>query len=337
LLSTLSCCLADKKAAIVVDYTNNESVLFSQNPDAKRYPASLTKIMTVYLLFEAIKKKKISLKTKFEVSKLATQQIPSKLWLKHGDKISVKDLIRALLVKSANDAAITAAEGLAGSVKNFCKLMNKKSKKLGMKNTYFATPAGVPHPKQISTARDLVKLGIAIYKTFPQYWYFFSEKEFSYNGKKHATHSKILLWYKGADGAKTGYTCISGFNLFVTATKYDDKGRKRRVFVVVMGEQSGKIRDMYAAKLMNLYLKDFDVVNKSKTDDKKAKKSLLSQIDKPESPESIVQEDEEILLSDITKISNVSKKYLNDLYEIDEDVLEIAEEFPVTSKTNNEQ
>jgi D-alanyl-D-alanine carboxypeptidase len=341
LISTVSYSLAGKKAAIVVDYTNGRKVLFAQSPDAKRYPASLTKIMTIYLLFEAIKKKKISFNTRFNVSKLAAQQMPSKLWLKPGDKISVRDLIEALVVKSANDAAVTAAEGLAGSISKFCALMNKKGRKLGLKHSCFMTPAGTPHPKQVSTARDLVKLGMAIYRDFPKYWNFFSKKEFRYNGVKHTTHSKILHWYNGADGAKTGYTCMSGYNLFVTANRCDKRGKKKRLFVVVMGEPSGKIRDLYAAQLMNKYLVGFDL-HKKASQLKDARKSLFGQLErenppkqtkkKPKIEEPILHIDDEIMVADIATACDVSRERLDDIYEVDEEKFGIEEEFLVHSK-----
>jgi D-alanyl-D-alanine carboxypeptidase len=302
--------------------------LFAENPDAKKHPASLTKMMTVYILLEAIKNKKITFGTKFKVSKLASRQMPSKIGLKIGEKISVLDIIKMLMVKSANDAAVVAAEGLSGSVSNFCKLMNRKAVQIGMKNTHFENPSGVPNPKQISTARDLVKLGMAAYRDFPQYWYLFSLKSFQYNKTQYDTHCKILRWYKGADGAKTGYVNASGFNLFVTASKYNKAGRKKRLFVVVMGRDSPKIRDLYTAQLMDKYLKSF-TVSSPKTDIKTARNKLLEQVSKSEMLDQVIHEEEEILVSDITKSENISKDYLDELYKVDEEVIEAEEEFLV--------
>jgi D-alanyl-D-alanine carboxypeptidase len=314
----------EKKSSIVIDYSDKK-VLFANQPDAKRYPASLTKIMTIYLLLEAIKAKKITPYTKFKTSKFASQQIPSKLGLKVGERISVIDIIKALTVKSANDVAVVAAEGLAGTMKNFCALMNRKTKQLNMNNTHFENPAGTPHPKQKSTARDLVKLGMAIYRDFPQYWHLFSEKTFLYGSTKYDTHCKILHWYNGADGAKTGYTCASGFNLFVTASKYSKNGAKKRIFVVVIGEKTGKIRDLYAARLMDKYLKNYDVSPKQlRLED--AKKSLLAQVSKSEMLDQLVLEEESVLISDVAKSSNVTADYLEDLYKIDDEVIEAEEE-----------
>ena len=326
-------CLANagvKKAAIVVDFSNNQKIVFSQNEGAKRHPASLTKVMTLYLLFEAVKSGKINFNTKFKVSRLASIQTPSKLGLKVGEKISVLDIIKSLVVKSANDSAVVAAEGLCGSVSNFCELMNRKAKMLGMKNTHFENPSGLPNPHQITTARDIATLGIAIYRHFPQYWYLFSLKSFSYKNAIHGTHSKILHWYKGADGAKTGYIDASGFNLFVTAAKYNRSGDAKRVFVVVMGESSGKIRDRYAAKLMNQYLGEYKIyAAKSSKDSKKL--SLLAQVSKSEMLEPIIQETEEIEIAEGAKVSQARKKYFDDLYLRDEDVIQIDEEIFIES------
>jgi D-alanyl-D-alanine carboxypeptidase len=325
--STTSLCKIEKKAAIVID-ADSKSVLFSENPDARRHPASLTKIMTVYILLEAIKNRKVTFSTKFKVSKLASQQIPSKIGLKIGEKIAVLDIIKALTVKSANDAAVVAAEGLSGNVANFCRLMNQKAIKLGMRNTHFENPAGIPNSKQISTARDLAKLGMAVYRDFPQYWHLFSLKSFQYNKIKHDTHCKILHWYKGADGGKTGYVCASGFNLFVTASKYNKSGEKKRLFVVVMGRDSSKIRDLYAAQLMDKYLKSF-TISSQQPNIKVAKDKLMEQVSKSEMLDQVIHEEEEILVSDVIKSKNVSKQYLDELYKVEEEVIEAEEEFLV--------
>ncbi len=309
-----------KKAAIVIDYTNGRQVLFADNPDAKRHPASITKVMTIYLLLDAIKNKKITLNTKFKVSKFATTQMPSKLNLKVGEKISVLDVIKALVVKSANDVAVVAAEGLSGSVTNFCRLMNQKSRQLGMNNTHFENPSGVPNRKQISSARDLAKLGMAIFEDFPQHWHFFSNKKFTFSGKTHNTHCKILHWYKGADGAKTGYICASGFNLLVTASKYSKTGEQKRLFVVVMGGSTGKARDLYAAQLMDKYLKGYSITPQ-KPRLKTSKKSLLEQVSKAEMLDKVIFEEEEVLVSNSKPVLKFNK-LLDNLYKSDEDVVE---------------
>lgn len=316
--STLNATI-DKKAAIVIDYTTRK-VLFENKSTASRFPASITKVMTIYLLFEAIKRNKISLNTKFKASKLACNQMPSKLGLKVGEKISVSDIIKALFVKSANDAAVVAAEGLAGSVSNFCKLMNKKCKVLGMSNTNFVNPSGVPDKNQKSCARDLAKLGMALYRDFPQYRHLFCLKHFSYKSKKYNTHCKILHWYKGADGAKTGYINASGFNILVTAARYNKQGKERRLFTVVMGEKSAKSRDLYAAQLMNKYFKDYQIMDQQNL--KNAKNSLLAQINKNEILDQIIMEDEAIFVENTNEKPKIAK-LLDELYESDnEDIQE---------------
>lgn len=312
-----------KKSAIVIDYTNGNKVLFADRATASRFPASITKLMTIYILFDSIKKGKITLNTKFKVSRLACNQIPSKLGLKVGDKIKVLDIIKALFVKSANDAAIVAAEGLAGNVSKFCSLMNKKAKILGMRNTNFVNPSGVPNKNQKSCARDLARLGIALYKDFPQYRYLFCLKQFTYKSKPYNTHCKILHWYKGADGAKTGYINASGYNLLVTAIRYSKTGKARRLFVVVMGGESAKARDIYAAQLMNKYFKEYPITNEKQTL-KHAKNSLLAQINKKEILDQIVIEDESIFIEDTNEKPKISP-LLDKLYE-DEDEEDMKEE-----------
>jgi D-alanyl-D-alanine carboxypeptidase len=255
--------------------------------------------------------------------------MPSKLNLKVGEKITVIDIVKGLSVKSANDAAVVAAEGLCGSVKKFCILMNKKAKNLGMRSTHFENPSGVPNKRQVVTARDIATLGMALYRDFPQYWHFLSEKSFSYRGTKHGTHCKILHWYKGTDGGKTGYTNDSGFNLLVSATKYNKSGESKRLFVVVMGGDSGKSRDFYAAKLMDRYLGDYKISSSrgAKIPDlKKAKKDLLKQVSKSEMIEQVIDEIEEVSIDSIVKSSNKSKQYFDELYQNDEDAIQIEEE-----------
>ena len=315
-----------KKSAIVIDYTKNKTVLYSKEPDAIRHPASLTKIMTVYLLLDAVQAGKISFNTKFTTSKLASIQMPSKLGLKPGSTIKVSDVIRALLVKSANDVAIVAAEGLSGSVKSFVKLMNKKAKQLGMRSTHFENPSGVPNPKQVSSARDIAILGMSVFSHFPQYWHMFSEKSFKYGSSVHPTHCKILNLYKGADGAKTGYVCASGYNLFTSAVKYNREGKSKRLFVVVIGEESGSIRDKYTAGLIDKYMCDYTI--HKKTDNKEPgiynlvhhtktmRKSLIDQIMKEDkkpaqksekNTERVLQEEEEFKVFPISSNQEYSQ------------------------------
>lgn len=310
-----------KKAAIVIDYTNGNKVLFSDRATTSRFPASITKLMTIYILFDHIKKGKITFNTKFKASKFACNQMPSKLGLKVGEKISVLNLIKALFIKSANDAAVVVAEGIAGNVTKFCALMNQKCKLLGMRNTNFVNPSGVPNKKQKSCARDLARLGMALYKNFPQYSHLFCLKQFTYKSKTYSTHCKILHWYKGADGAKTGYINASGYNLLVTAIRYSKTGKAKRLFVVVMGGENAKSRDMYAAQLMDKYFKDYPITNKTQNL-KNAKNSLFAQIDKKEILDQVVIEDESVFIEN-TKGKPKMSALLDKLYETDEeDIIE---------------
>ena len=322
--------LVEKKSAIVIDYTNGQKILYSDKSKEKRYPASLTKMMTVYLLFDAIKNKKITLNTKFRVSKYATAQAPSKLGLKVGAKISVSDAIKALFVKSANDVAVVVAEGLAGSVKNFCRLMNNKSRMLGMLNTHFENASGLPDLKQTSTAEDMAKLGMALFRDFPQYRNYLSLKKFVYGKKKYTTHCKILQWYKGADVAKTGYICASGFNLMVSASRYDKVGKSRRLFVVVMGGDTAKARDLYAGQLMDKYFDNYKI-SAQKPKEQLCKKSLTEQIGKSEMLEDVIHADNEIIISSKQAISNFNQM-LDDLYKDNDECLLSEDEIMVHPK-----
>ncbi len=259
-----------KKSSLVIDCSNKWKrpiVLYQDSANELRHPASLTKLMTVYLLLEAVQKRQVTFNTKFRVSKFAAQQMPSKLNIKAGETISVLDCIKALLVKSANDVAVVVAEGLSGSVSKFCKRMNKKAKSLGMKNTHYENPSGVPNIKQITCANDIAILGLSLIKKFNEisrYWSLFSLKNFKYKNKTHGTHCKILRWYNGADGAKTGYICASGFNLWVTATRFNKEGKSKRLCAVIFGERSGRERDFKAARLLDKYFGDYIFTNKNK-------------------------------------------------------------------------
>ena len=246
------------QSALVIEYSNDKArILYQQQANAIRHPASLTKMMTVYMLLEALQSKRIKPTKLFYVSHHASAQMPSKLNLKPGSYISVIDCVKALLVKSANDVAVVVAEGLAGSVSEFCRQMNMKAKALGMVSTHFENPSGVPNKRQVTTANDIAKLGLALYKKFPQYWNYFSLKNFTYNKIHYGTHCKILGWYKGSDGAKTGFINASGFNLWVTARRYSTDGTPKRLFAVVFGGSSGRERDFKAARLMDKFFNGY--------------------------------------------------------------------------------
>ena len=234
-----------KYASIVIDAKSGKT-LHEINADTKNYPASLTKMMTLYLLFEALDKGKIKYESYFLVSKRASRRPASKLGLKAKEKISVKNCILALVVKSANDVATVVAENLAGTEKGFARMMTKKARQLGMKNSYFKNASGLPNKGQLSTARDLSLMARALIKNFPQYYSFFSIRGFSFKGKKYKNHNKFLNKYSGADGIKTGYIHSSGYNLAASAVK-----NGKRLIAVVTGSKTAKQRDRHVATLLN--------------------------------------------------------------------------------------
>ena len=241
---------ANAKYASFVINENTKRIYHNTNADTRNYPASLTKIMTLYMIFDALKSKKVSMNTKFKISKRATRQPPSKLNLAAGSKITVKNTILALITKSANDVATVAAENLGKSERNFAKLMTKKAKKLGMTRTIFKNASGLPNRGQLSTARDMATLGLAIRKNHPDLFKLFKTKSFVYKGIKYTNHNNLLGSYSGTDGIKTGYTNASGFNLVASVER-----NGQRIIGVVFGGKKARSRDKHMIKLLNKYFK----------------------------------------------------------------------------------
>ncbi len=235
---------AEKYAAIVVDADSGE-VLHERFADDPRYPASLTKVMTLYLLFDAIDAGEIALTDTMKVSRTAANQPPSNLRLKAGERISVSDAIAALTTKSANDVAVVIAERLAGSEARFARSMTAKAEEIGLYNTTFRNASGLPDPKQVSTARDLAILAAALIENHGEYYHFFGTQKFSWGGLTFRTHNDLLKTVDGVDGIKTGYTRASGFNLMTSATR-----EGRRVIAVMMGGNSAKSRNAHVADLV---------------------------------------------------------------------------------------
>lgn len=238
------------ETSLVINGKTGE-VLHSQNGNVRIYPASLTKVMTLYMLFEALESGKFSLNDKLYVSHNATKAKPCKLYLKAGEKISVKDAILSMVVKSANDTAIVIAENIAGSEHKFSELMNKRAKQLGMNNSFFTNASGWHHPQQKTTAIDLAKLAIAIKRDFPQYYHFFSKTSYVYKGKKINGHNRLTASYPGAEGLKTGFTNPAGRNLITVATR-----NGKTLVGVVTGSKGSVTRDN---KMMNLLDQHFGV------------------------------------------------------------------------------
>jgi D-alanyl-D-alanine carboxypeptidase len=235
-------------AALVVD-ANSGRVLHEANADAQRHPASLTKIMTLYLLFEQLEAGKLKLDSKLDVSDHASQQAPSKLGLVPGQQIAVEDAIRALVTKSANDAAVVVAEAIGGDEETFARLMTRKARALGMSRTTYVNASGLPDDDQISTARDQVTLGRAIQERFPRYYRYFQTSSFTYRGHAMRNHNKLLGRVEGVDGIKTGYTRASGFNLVSSVRRGN-----RHIVAVVLGGASGGARDARMRALIEQHI-----------------------------------------------------------------------------------
>jgi D-alanyl-D-alanine carboxypeptidase len=238
--------VAQAKYASIVVNENTGEVMYSRNADKQLYPASLTKIMTLYMLFEALDNGQVRMDTKMKVSKLAASRSPSKLGLKPGSYITVENAIMALITKSANDVATVISEHLGKSERAFAKKMTRKAHALGMSQTTFRNASGLPHSQQKSTARDMAKLAIAIRRDFPHYFHLFKTKSFEYNGRRFKNHNTLLSSYSGTDGIKTGYISASGFNLVATVER-----RGIRLVGVVFGGRTGRSRDQHMVHLLD--------------------------------------------------------------------------------------
>src|SRR3954452_3518331 len=231
-------------ASIIVD-GNSGATLTAKDPDGSRHPASLTKIMTLYLLFERLESGKMKLDTEMDVSQHASEQSPTKLGLRPGQTIKVEEAIKGLVTRSANDAAVVIAEAIAGDEDDFAGLMTRKARALGMTRTVYRNASGLPDDAQVTTARDQSTLGRAIQDRFPRYYRYFSISAFNYHGHSIRNHNRLLGSVDGVDGIKTGYTRASGFNL-VTSMRRGN----RHLIGVVMGGRSGGSRDAIMRDLL---------------------------------------------------------------------------------------
>ena len=242
-----------KYAAIVID-ANSGEVLYDKRADSPRYPASVTKVMTLYLAFEALSEGRLKPTDRVVISPRAAAQAPTKLGLPAGDSLTVDEAIRAMTVKSANDVAVAMAEKLAGSEARFAALMTLRGQELGMRNSRFVNASGLPDSRQISTARDLAILSRATMRDFPQYYSYFSVKGFTFRGNYIKGHNRLLDSMDGFDGLKTGYTNASGFNLAGSAVRDG-----RRLIAVVLGGSSTAWRDN---NMEDLLLTGFEVLKR---------------------------------------------------------------------------
>jgi D-alanyl-D-alanine carboxypeptidase len=235
-------------AAIVVDDKSGQ-VLHELYADDPRHPASLTKIMTLYLLFEQLEAGKLKLDTPLPISTTAAMQRPTKLGLKPNQTLKVEDAIMGLVTKSANDAAVVVGEAIAGSEAEFAVLMTRKAKALGMASTVYVNASGLPAEEQITTARDQSILGRAIQTRFPSYYRYFATPSFRYRGTEMRNHNQLLGQVKGVDGIKTGYTEASGYNLVSSVRR-----NERHIVAVVLGGTSNSARDARMRQLIEEFI-----------------------------------------------------------------------------------
>jgi D-alanyl-D-alanine carboxypeptidase len=236
---------SDRYAAIVVDAATGR-VLFAHDADAQRHPASLTKMMTAYMVFEAVHANRARWSTPVTMSAHAAARPPSKLGLPAGSRITLEQALLAIITRSANDAAAAIAETLGGTEANFARLMTLKARQLGMRDTAFRNASGLPDPAQVTTARDMATLGIRLLRDFPHEYRYFSTESFRLRGRLHRNHNRLLAAYDGVDGIKTGYIRASGFNLVASAVRDG-----RRLVGVVLGGASAAERDGHMAELLD--------------------------------------------------------------------------------------
>ncbi|MCM2503654.1 D-alanyl-D-alanine carboxypeptidase [Aureimonas altamirensis] len=235
------------RSELVLDASTGR-ILWQENANELRYPASLTKLMTLYLLFEAVESGRLSLESPLNVSAEAASRPPARLGLPAGTSITVREAATALAVRSANDVAVVVAEGVAGSEQAFARQMNARARAIGMSRTHFVNASGLPDEGQISTARDMALLALQLRTRFPAYQSFFTLREFRFNGRRYEATNKLLGKVPGVDGLKTGYIRASGFHLVATA----QRGNKRLI-AVVMGGETGRARDARAEELLDTW------------------------------------------------------------------------------------
>jgi D-alanyl-D-alanine carboxypeptidase len=239
-------------ADIVIDAESGE-IIHETNSDDLRHPASLTKMMTLYLTFQALESERLTLGEYLRVSENASYQSPSKLGLRAGQRIRVEDAILGVITESANDAAVVLAENLGGSESAFAEMMTRQARALGMTRTRFCNPSGLPNPYQVTTAHDMAILGAALINHYPEYYPYFSHDSFAYAGIYHHNHNHLMDRYDGMDGIKTGYIRTSGFNLVASAKRGDT-----RLVAVVFGGRSAIARDNHMAQLLDQSFADAD-------------------------------------------------------------------------------
>lgn len=238
--------MAAPRASVVMDMRDGK-MLYARSADRRLHPASLTKMMTLYVTFDAIRRGKLKLGQKLKVSRRASRQPASKLYLRAGQRVSVRSLINATAIKSANDAAMVLAEGVGGSQARFARMMTKMAKRLGMKNTRFLNPHGLTQRGHYSTARDMAILARHLFHDFPEHYHIFARKRSQAAGKRIYSTNRLLSSYSGADGIKTGYTRAAGYNLVASAHR-----GKKRIVAVAFGQPSSRVRNRRVAALLDI-------------------------------------------------------------------------------------
>lgn len=277
---------------------NSGRILYSQAPDAARGPASLTKMMTLYVLFSYLRAGSVTLDSELVVTPHAASQSPTKLGLKPGATITVADAIKGLVTQSANDAAVTVAENIGGTEDNFARMMTQKARSLGMSGTVFHNASGLPDPQQVTTARDMAILAEHLMRDFPEYYPVFETRYFTYQGHRYRNHNHLLFTYKGTDGVKTGYTLASGFNL--TASVHRDN---KHLIAVVLGGRTGAQRDAAMRALLDRYFPD------ASTTPSPTKAPLIASAE-PAAPVQPVQADAPVPIPVTTKVVTLKKPIL---------------------------
>ncbi len=253
---------SNRYAALVVNAETGD-VLYQKNASKKVYPASLTKMMTLYLTFEALSEGRLKLHQHLPISLKASMQPKTKLWLKQNQKITTHDAIMGLIIHSANDAAVVLAEAIDGSEDKFASRMTEAARSLGMKNTTFMNASGLPNSEQLSTAYDMARLAIALRRDYPEYYGLFSRKSFRFNGHIIASHNRVLNRYQWADGLKTGFTNASGFNLVTSTSSPNGK-----LVGVVMGGPTAAVRDNHMINLLEYGYKKLNTIRVAKATSK---------------------------------------------------------------------
>lgn len=258
----------DRTSSLLVE-SDSGRVLVSENATDKRYPASLTKMMTLYMAFDALERGEIKMDQLLPVSRKAARQPRSRMGLKAGTTISVENAIFAMISKSANDAAVVVAEALAGSEEQFADKMTRVARELGMKNTRFKNASGLHHKDQVTTAQDMVVLSKALIEHFPEYYKLFSVRGFRYGRRYYGNHNLVARFYKGGDGLKTGYVDASGYHVVGSA-----KRNGKRLIGVVLGRNSVRERDRHMFRLLDF---GFRELSKSKAEKSAEPSSLFSE------------------------------------------------------------